>query len=114
MIGMTFISFLALLIVGLVAASVLHFALRYRMMQGLDGFAAKWILGWVGAWLGSPVLGHWWFAIQNVYIVPALVGAFVAGFSGTFLLKVLTVVNGGMARSTTSAATGPEVLRKAS
>jgi len=26
---------------------------------------------WIGAWLGGPVLGHWWFQIQKLYIIPA-------------------------------------------
>ena len=114
MIGTDFTSFLTLLILGFVAAVALHFVARYRMVQGFDGFVAKWIAGWFGAWLGSPVLGHWWFTIHNVYVIPALVGAFVGAFSGTFLLKALAAVGAAMVRPTTSAATGPEVLRKAS
>ena len=32
-------------------------------------------MGWVGGWLGSPVLGHWLWKIQSVYLVPAILGA---------------------------------------
>jgi len=74
MIGMSFGSFLTLLILGFIAAIIMHAGFRYRMMAGFDGFLAKWVAGWIGAWLGTPVLGHWWLQIQNVYIIPALVG----------------------------------------
>ena len=59
MIGMNFASFVSLLILGFIAAIVLHCVVRYRMMSGFDGFMNKWIAGWIGGWLGSPVLGHW-------------------------------------------------------
>ena len=112
MIGMNFASFLTLLVLGFIAAAVMHFAIRYRMVRGFDGFIAKWIAGWIGAWLGSPVLGHWWFTIQNVFVIPALIGAFVGAFSVTFLVK--TGVLGAVRVPKTTAAAGPEVLRKAS
>jgi hypothetical protein len=30
-----------------------------------------------GAWLGSPVLGHWWPGLQyhDVYYIPAILGS---------------------------------------
>ena len=36
----------------------------------------------VAAWLGSPVLGHWFSGVKigEVYIVPALVGGFIGAF----------------------------------
>lgn len=114
MIGMSFASFLALLILGFIAAIVMHSAIRYRMVAGVDGFFAKWIAGWFGAWLGSPVLGHWWFHMQNVYIIPALIGAFVGAFSLTFLAKVTAVANASIPKMETVAAPVSEMLRKAS
>lgn len=81
MIGMSFQSFLTLLILGFIAAVVMHSSLRYPASQRVDGFFAKWIAGWIGGWLGSAVLGHWWFRIQSIYVIPALVGAFVGVFS---------------------------------
>jgi len=30
------------------------------------GFVSKWIAGRIGVWLGSPVLGHWWFQVQDL------------------------------------------------
>ena len=87
MIGMHFGSFLVVLIAGLIAAFVLHYLVRYRCLTGFDGFLAQWVVGWFGAWLGSPVLGYWWFKIQDVYGIPALLGAFVAVFNVTAAWK---------------------------
>jgi uncharacterized membrane protein YeaQ/YmgE (transglycosylase-associated protein family) len=112
MIGMSFASFVSLLILGFIAAIIIHSAIRYRMASGIDGFFAKWIAGWIGAWLGSPVLGHWWFHIQNVYIIPALIGAFVGVFSLTFLAKISAVASVSVTK--TAAAPVAEMLKKAS
>jgi len=113
MIGMNFASFISLLILGFIAAIIMHSAVRYRMVATFDGFIAKWIAGWIGAWLGSPVLGHWWFNIQNVYVIPALVGAFVGAFSLTFLAKATAVANAAIPKAATTAPVA-EMLRKAS
>ena len=99
MIGMNFSSFIALLILSFIAAIVMHSGLRYPTSKGVDAFFAKWIAGWFGAWLGSPVLGHWWFRAENIYVVPALVGAFV----GVFALMYYW-------RKTQLAATGPKAV----
>ncbi len=87
MIGMGLADFLVLLILGLIAAAVLHYVICYRFLVGVDGFLAKWIAGWFGAWLGPPVLGHWLFKIRDVYVIPALVGAFVGAFVVTATWK---------------------------
>ena len=83
MIGMSFASFLSLLILGIIAAIVRHLIVRYKMMSGFDGFMNKWIVGWIGAWLGSPVLGHWGPIVKHVYVIPALLGAFIGAFAVT-------------------------------
>lgn len=115
MIGMNFGTFLTLLILGLIASVVMHFIVRYRLLKGVDGFVAKWIAGWIGGWLGSPVLGHWWFQIQNIYIIPALVGAFVGAFCCVAVLKAnARATSDIMASKATAAAAVPEMLRKAS
>ena len=113
MIGMSFASFVTLLILGFIAAIVMHSAVRYRMMAGFDGFIAKWIAGWIGAWLGTPVLGHWWFTVQNIYVIPALVGAFVGAFSIAFLAKATAVANASVHKAETTTPVA-EMLRKAS
>jgi uncharacterized membrane protein YeaQ/YmgE (transglycosylase-associated protein family) len=82
MIGMSFWAFLVLLVAGAIAAFVIHYAFRYRLLEGVDGFLGKWMAGWVGAWLGSPVLGHWFERVKlsDIYLIPALLGAFAAAF----------------------------------
>jgi uncharacterized membrane protein YeaQ/YmgE (transglycosylase-associated protein family) len=82
MIGMNFRALLILFVAALIAAGVLHYVIRYRFLEGFDGFVAKCIAGWVGAWLGSPVLGHRFerAKLANVYLIPALLGAFVGAF----------------------------------
>ena len=89
MIGMHFWAFLVLLVAGVVAAAVLHYLIRYRFLEGLDGFLCKVIVGWVGAWLGSPVLGHWFGPVKlaGIYLIPALLGAFAGAFALTATWK---------------------------
>ncbi len=85
LVGMHFLSFLILLILSALAAAVLHWLIRYRLLTGIDGFFAKWIAAWIGAWLGPAVAGHWFGSVilWNIYIIPALTGAFVGGFGAT-------------------------------
>jgi len=78
MVGMGFISFLSLTIIAAIVASVYHYGLRYRFLEGHDAFLGKLIVGWLGAWLGSPVIGHWLWKVEGVYVVPAVLGAIVA------------------------------------
>jgi uncharacterized membrane protein YeaQ/YmgE (transglycosylase-associated protein family) len=82
MFGMNFCAFLVLSVAAVVAAAVIHYVARYRFLEGFDGFLGKVITGWVGAWLGSPIIGHWFERVKlaNVYLIPALLGAFVGAF----------------------------------
>jgi len=116
MIGMSFTSFVILLVLGFIAALVLHELLRYRVLSGVDGFVRMWLAGWIGGWLGSPVLGHWSFQMKDVYIIPALVGAFAGAFAAVATIKALaatttTLRQGAMAPKENAA--GLE-MRKAS
>ena len=85
MIGISFLAFLVLLVAGLIAAVVLHYIFGYRFLEGFDGFLGKLIAGWIGSWLGSPVLGNWFESIKiaDVYLIPALLGAFAGAFALT-------------------------------
>lgn len=85
LIGMRFLSFLILLILSLFATIVVHWGLRYRFFNGADGFFGKWVVAWICAWLGPAVFGHWFGPVMlwNIYIVPALIGAFVGAFLAT-------------------------------
>ncbi|HEV2383029.1 MAG TPA: hypothetical protein VG206_24955 [Terriglobia bacterium] len=89
MIDMHFASFLTLLVISLIAALVVHYAIRYRVLNGIDGFLCKWVVGWLGAWLGTPVLGHWFhgLVISGVYIIPAFLGGFIGSFLTTAVWK---------------------------
>ncbi len=77
MIGMNFISFLILLIISVVVSAILHFGLKFYIRPGFGSFVSKVIWGWIGAWLGSPVFGHWFGGVkyQDVYIIPAILGS---------------------------------------
>ena len=59
MIGMDFISFLILLVISVVVSGILHYGLNYYVTPGFWSFCSKVAVGWVGAWIGSPVIGHW-------------------------------------------------------
>lgn len=92
MLAMSFLSFLVLLLIGAVVAVAYHNFFGYRLLEGNDALVGKWMIAWLGAWLGSPVLGHWLWKIENVYLVPAILGAFVAVhltvLTGKWLAKI--------------------------
>ncbi len=92
MIGMSFISFAALLGISLIAALVLHYLVKYRTVEGFEGFLGKVIVGWLGAWLGSPVLGHWPvnLSFADIYPIPVFLGALSTVFSVVLLFKSLS------------------------
>jgi uncharacterized membrane protein YeaQ/YmgE (transglycosylase-associated protein family) len=89
MIGLHFEPFLVLLVLSLIAALIVHYAFRYRFLEGFDGFLWKWVIGWIGAWLGTPVLGDWFDGVKiaNIYIIPALLPAFAGAFVATAIWK---------------------------
>jgi uncharacterized membrane protein YeaQ/YmgE (transglycosylase-associated protein family) len=95
MVGISLISFLILFAIAAVVAAVFHFVLRYRFLGGIDAFLGKIVAGWLGGWVGSPVLGHWLFKVDDVYVIPAIVGAVVAVFLSTLLWKALAKACGG-------------------
>ena len=78
MLGMSFPSFLVLLVSGTVAGLTYHYVLRYRFLGGLDSLFGKIAMGWLGGWLGSPAFGHWSWKIEDVYLTPAIFGAATA------------------------------------
>lgn len=78
MIGMNLLSFLMLLIISIVVSLVLHFPFKTSVRGGFESFVGKVVWGWLGAWLGSPVFGHWFpgFSYHEIYIIPAILGSF--------------------------------------
>jgi uncharacterized membrane protein YeaQ/YmgE (transglycosylase-associated protein family) len=94
MLGMSLVSFAVLLIIGAVIAVVYHSIARYRFMDGNDAMFGKLIMGWFGGWLGSPVIGHWLWKIENVYVVPAILGAIAAIHLTTLMWRGLAKLAG--------------------
>lgn len=74
---MDFISFLILLVISVVVSLILHFPLKFYVRPGFASFLGKVVIGWVGAWLGSPVFGYWFEGVnyKKVYIIPAILGS---------------------------------------
>ena len=91
MIGMDFVAFLILLITAVVVSAILHYGCEFYVTPGSWSFGAKVVVAWIGAWLGSPVLGHWWAGCQyqEVYYVPAILGAFAAVILAIDLAKMV-------------------------
>jgi uncharacterized membrane protein YeaQ/YmgE (transglycosylase-associated protein family) len=73
---MDFLSFVILLIISVVVSGILHFGFKYYVVPGWWSYGSKVVIGWVGAWLGTPVFGRWWAGAnyEAVYIVPAILG----------------------------------------
>jgi len=92
MLGMSLLSFLMLTLIGAVVAVVYHNVIRYRFLEGNDALYGKLIVGWFGAWLGSPVFGHWLWKVESVYVVPAILGAIatvhLTGLTAKALAKI--------------------------
>ena len=73
-----FINFLVLLVISAAVSAVLHYWLKYYVTSGEWSFISKVVVGYIGAALGTPLLGKWWegVAYGDIYIVPAIVGSF--------------------------------------
>lgn len=107
MLGMTLLSFLVLSVIGAGVAVVYHYVLRYRFLDGYDAYLGKFFVGWFGAWLGSPVLGNWLWKVEDIYIVPAILGAIGAIHLNVLIWKAIAKV--AMMRAITIPATKEEV-----
>jgi uncharacterized membrane protein YeaQ/YmgE (transglycosylase-associated protein family) len=80
MIGMDFSSFVILLVISAAVSGILHFWLHHYVTPGYWSFCSKVVVGWVGAWLGSPVFGNWPHAYpdlhyETIWFIPAILGA---------------------------------------
>ncbi len=94
---MDFISFIILLIISIVVSGVLHFVIKFYIIPGWRSYASKVLIGWVGAWLGSPVFGYWWQGLnyKEVYIVPAILGSLLfLIFAVDFIKTCATIFKG--------------------
>lgn len=80
MIGIDFINFLILLVISVAVSGVLHFGLEHYVTPGYWSFTSKIIVGYIGAWLGSPVFGNWPHKFPQlhygeIWFIPAILGA---------------------------------------
>jgi len=103
MIGMDFLSFLILLIISVVVSALMHYLFKYYIVPGFTSFLSKVVFGWIGAWLGSPVLGNWFagFQYKEVYIIPAILGSFAILIILVDLVKTCGSVMQGKEKSET-------------
>jgi uncharacterized membrane protein YeaQ/YmgE (transglycosylase-associated protein family) len=93
MIGMNFISFLILLVISVAVSAILHYGLNYYVTPGVWSFCSKLVVGWIGAWLGSPVFGYWphefpLLGYGNVWFIPAILGSLAALVLAIDLVKM--------------------------
>ena len=91
---MDFISFIILLIISIVVSGVLHFVLKFYIIPGWWSYFSKVAIGWIGAWLGSPVFGYWWQGLnyKEVYIVPAILGCLAILVFVVDIIKTLATI----------------------
>lgn len=111
MIGMSLLSFLVLLGISVIVVGVFHYGLRYRFLEGIDAVYAKTVFAWIGAWLGSPILGYWSYKVADVYLVPAFLGAITAvvlsGIAFRALAKLFAI------RPSTEKGASPSIIKAA-
>ena len=99
MIGMNFISFLILLVISIVVSGVLHFGFKYYVTPGFASYLSKVVIGWIGAWLGSPVFGYWPHPLclnyHEVWIVPAILGVLAIEVIAVDIIKTCITISKG-------------------
>ena len=78
MINMGFLPFVYLLIISIIVSVILFFVLKIKgKIPG--GYPVSLILGYLGAWVGTPVFGKWEFlTLGEISIIPAILGAIAA------------------------------------
>ena len=93
---MEFISFLILLVIAAVVSGVLHYPLKYHVTPGIWSFLSKVVVAYIGAMLGPFFFGEWWTAVAygDVYIVPAILGAFAILIVAVDVAKMLKEPSG--------------------
>lgn len=80
MIYLGFLPFLYLLIIGIVVSLILFFVPKIKVKLP-GGYPVGLIVGYLGAWVGTPVFGKWEFLTRGeISIIPAILGAIVAIF----------------------------------
>ncbi len=99
MIGIDFTNFLILLTISVVSSATLHYGFNYHVTPGMSSLFSKVAIGWVGAWLGSMILGQWWEGPNygQVYYVPAILGCLALLVVVVNLVKTYSSVSNGSA-----------------
>lgn len=74
---MEFTSFLVLLVVSAVVSAILHYGFKFYVTPGTTSFLSKIVVGWLGAWVGTLILGNWFepLVFGGIYFVPAVLGS---------------------------------------
>jgi uncharacterized membrane protein YeaQ/YmgE (transglycosylase-associated protein family) len=97
MLQQDFVAFLILAVIAVVVSGVLHYVCKYYVTDDVWSFLSKCVVGWFGAWLGSPVLGHWFAGLNygSVYYVPAVIGALGAVIVAVDMARMFAGRGGG-------------------
>ena|SRR5919106_2196410 len=101
---MDFWSFAILLIISAAVSWILHFGLEYYVTPGMWSYASKVVVGWFGAWLGTPVFGRWFPGLNydGVYYIPAILGALAILLVAVDLVKMANKSGTAMAAKSTA------------
>lgn len=90
--GSDFTGFLTLLIISAMVSGILHFGAKFYVRPGFWSFCSKAVVGYIGAWLGTPVFGRWWEGVNvgEVFLVPTILGSFALVVLAVNVAKMVT------------------------
>ena len=73
-----FISFVILLVISVIVSGILQYGLKFTYRPGHMPLVFKVIVGYQGAQWGTGAYGQWWEGLnyQDIYFIPAILGAF--------------------------------------
>src|SRR5262249_45005692 len=105
---MSFASFVTLFVIGAVCALCVYGMTKMEMLRAPEGYLLDLIAGWIGAWIGTPVVGHWsWMVTEtNVYLVPAVVGSLAAIYTLAAFVRMVESLRAPVSASEGRAAPG--------
>lgn len=109
MIGQSFGFFLVNLIIAGLVSAILHYGLDFRIRGGVGSYLSTVVIGWLGAWLGPPVFGHWFsgLTVAGVYWIPAILGSFALLILVIDVVKTCGVATGSGESGSPGEAGGP-------
>ena len=73
-------------------SAILHYGFKYYATPGTWSFFSKIVVGWLGGWLGSPILGHWFEGVNygELYILPAIIGTAAMLIFSVDIVRMIT------------------------